>query len=496
MLKPATRMLKPAPTTLGWSVLEAASSEAKQIYFSLQNDIPDQLALARSHFYLTRQLEAASKFHSDIPRDLEILPLWIEDQTRQVGLQYAQYLQGRKAGGARHYFTSKSHALYFLKSVAPTKLVDGAWLYGFLAHWRDPCFSTLIRIYLEELGEGRPEKNHVLIFKKLLAAHGCNPWERLRDAHYVQGAIQLSLAHHAPHFLPEAIGFNLGYEQLPLHLLISAYELNELGIDPYYFTLHITVDNAASGHAKKALQGLVETLPLLDRKTFFQRVATGYKLNLLGISTNAIIDDFDLREELLAIFAAKGVIGTKMHSDYCRIAGKSVNQWLSDPTQLPAFLESLERGGWIKRHQDPERSRFWRLLEGEHAEMFGVFDAYERQVIYDWIAGDSALAAPREPTHRARRRKLKLHQLSQVLRPRQHDDELNLKVRNHPSRSGEDASEDDLDADLRLLEERLGVPLNNGNTMRHLTRLMSPTHHHTASGLMATRIFAALFDVA
>jgi hypothetical protein len=76
-----------------------------------------------------------------------------------------------------------------------------------------------------------------------------------------------------------------------------------------------------------------------------------------------------------------------MHSDYCRIAGKSINQRLSDPTQLPAFLESLEQGGWIKRHQNPERSRFWRLLEGEHAEMFGVFHAYERQVSMTGLPG-------------------------------------------------------------------------------------------------------------
>jgi hypothetical protein len=52
------------------------------------------------------------------------------------------------------------------------------------------------------------------------------------------------------------IGYNLGYEQLPLHLLITSYELNELGIDPYYFTLHVTVDNAGSGHAHKAVQAL------------------------------------------------------------------------------------------------------------------------------------------------------------------------------------------------------------------------------------------------
>ena len=66
---------------------------------------------------------------------------------------------------------------------------------------------------------------------------------------------RLALA--ATEYLPEVIGYNLGYEQLPLHLLISSYELSELGIDPYYFTLHVTIDNASTGHAQKAVQAVL-----------------------------------------------------------------------------------------------------------------------------------------------------------------------------------------------------------------------------------------------
>ena len=146
-------------------------------------------------------------------------------------------------------FRNRSHALHFIKSVAPTKLVDGAWLYGLLPRWTDARLAPLIRIYLEELGDGRAEQHHVLLYRKLLSAHGADRWHELGDEHHVQGAIQLSLAHHAAELLPEVIGFNLGYEQLPLHLPITAYELNELGVDPYYFSLHVTIDNASTGHA-------------------------------------------------------------------------------------------------------------------------------------------------------------------------------------------------------------------------------------------------------
>jgi hypothetical protein len=83
--------------------------------------------------------------------------------------------------------------------------------------------------------------------------------------------------YHADQFLPEVIGFNLGYEQLPLHLLITAYELKELGIDPYYFTLHITVDNADSGHGRKAVEAVFDCdAPVGDSGDFYRRVRSGY----------------------------------------------------------------------------------------------------------------------------------------------------------------------------------------------------------------------------
>lgn len=65
----------------------------------------------------------------------------------------------------------------FLRGVAPTKLVDGAWLYGLLPCWDDACFTALIQAYLEELGEGLLEKNHVLLYRKPLANQGCNDWQ-------------------------------------------------------------------------------------------------------------------------------------------------------------------------------------------------------------------------------------------------------------------------------------------------------------------------------
>jgi hypothetical protein len=361
----------------------------KQTYeqLLLSDDTEQQRALAQA--FLQVQLQRAADLPEAMPHELSALQDWVEQHCADVARQYADYLQTRKDGGPRQFFSNKAHALFFLQAVAPTKLVDGAWLYGLLRHWRDPRFEGLICTYLEELGDGNPAQNHVVIYRKLLAEHGLQDSGVIADEHYLQGAIQLALGECSEGFLPEVIGYNLGYEQLPLHLLISAYELSELGIDPYYFTLHVTIDNASTGHAHKAVQAVLELLPLEgDREDFLRRVALGYRLNDLGQGSRAIIESFDLDAELLSMLERKRPFGQHMHSDYCRFEGQTVNQWLASPEQLPGFLDALQKKGWIKRHQDPQDSRFWQLIDGDGAAMFGVFSPYEKQLLHDWIAGD------------------------------------------------------------------------------------------------------------
>lgn len=351
----------------------------------LREDNPHALARA----FLTEQLKCAAELPEELPEDPSTWYAWVAAHCADVARQYADYLQQRKAGGPRQFFSSKAHALYFLQAVAPTKRVDGAWLYGLLQHWRDPRFSGLLCTYLEELGEGNPAQNHVVIYRKLLAEHDLENASPLDDERYLQGALQLALGICGDEFLPEVIGYNLGYEQLPLHLLISSYELSELGIDPYYFTLHVTIDNASTGHAQKAVQAVLDLLPLeADRADFLRRVSLGYRLNDLGLGSRAIIEGFDLHSELLAMLERKCPFAQHMHSDYCRFEGKTVNQWLAEPQNLPGFLQALQDKGWIKRHEDPRNSRFWQLIDGDGAAMFGVFSAYEKQLVHDWIAGD------------------------------------------------------------------------------------------------------------
>ena len=452
------------------------------LYRQLADTNPSVRVRAAATDFLHAELAQVRDQACEIPEAPQDLGLWMAASFQTVHSQYGQYLERRKAGAPRRFFSNRAHALYFLRCVAPTKLVDGAWLYGLLAHWRNPRFSDLVRTYLEELGEGASDKNHVLVYRRLLARYGLDPLDDLPDGLYRQGLIQLAFGCDPENFLPEIIGFNLAYEQLPLHLLITAYELNELGLDPYYFTLHVTVDNSDTGHARRACQAVLDTLPRLDDGgAFWRRVRAGSKLACAGVGTSDVIRQFDIEAELLRILARKSGAGKGAHSDYCRVAGRSINEWLSTSDKMPALLRALQQAGWIRRGEPPANSRFWKLLQGERAEMFGVFSGYELQVIHDWIRGPAS--ADGQPYANgetgARSGAVRSFRVAELL--------ARSDARPVAADALDDRASDLLDSDLALLERQLNEPGGSADTL--LLQLMSPAQHWTPAGLYATRLF-------
>jgi hypothetical protein len=442
------------------------TTPARDLYNALMYQ-PDGATLDVARQYLSERLEEAAHVPGGLPERVDALEQWVADNASHVAEQYALYLKGRHEGAPRRFFSNLSHALFFLRAVAPTKLVDGAWLYGTLSHWADGRYHGLIRTYLEELGDGEPAQNHVVLYRKLIADLECEPQGDLEDSYYVQGAIQLALGALGKDLLPEIIGFNLGYEQLPLHLLITSFELNELGIDPYYFTLHVTIDNASTGHAQKAAQSLRELLPVTGREQFMQRVRAGYQLNELGSGTASTIAAFDLEEELVAMFERKQAFAQHMHSDYCKIEGRTVNQWLAEPGGIRPFLAALERKGWIKRKADPADSRFWQLIDGPGAAMFGVFSGYEKQLLADWIADGYVPEAGQR---------------------RGSDNPFRLRFRQHPlatslAQAGGPTTEERAEVQAALAQAG-PVP-----RLERLLPFLAPQHHATPVGLYATRLF-------
>jgi hypothetical protein len=436
--------------------------------------------------FLREQLEQASCLPCDMPTEPDALLAWTRAEALATSSRYQAYLAERRAGAPRRFFASRAQALWFLQAVAPTKLVDGAWLASVVSHWDDDRFRPLIQTYVEELGDGVQALNHVAVYQRLLDASGCGERDDLPDHYYTQGAIQLALAAHGNAFLPEVIGFNLGYEQLPLHLLITAHELDELGIDPWYFTLHVTIDNAATGHAEKAVRALHALFPQTgNAQEFFQRVRNGYRLNALGAGSEGIIRAFDLEREFLGALERKARLGAFMHADHCRIGGKSVTQWLGQAGGMREFLGALEKAGWIVHGRAPEESRFWNLLHGPNAPMFGVFSAYEQQLLREWIVGPAAVQDDAPRSFRAR----------QLLRSRLSGSAPRQESRPRPilrDRFSQKRGIDAAGSELRELENRLHACRDQSACMALLLPLLRPGKHHSAPGLMATRIYRQL----
>ncbi|MDN5514376.1 MAG: iron-containing redox enzyme family protein [Pseudomonas sp.] len=444
--------------------LTPASGPLQSLYKQLMDEPEPGHPQARE--FLLECLQEVAELPCELPQSPYELADWSTRQQQRVTQDYADYLNGRHAGEGRRYFPRKADALHFLRAVAPTKLVDGAWLYGVLPHWRDYRVYPLVRTYLDELGDGVASQNHALLYRRLLASEGCEDILELDDGLYRQGAIQLALGLLAEEFLPEVIGYNLGHEQLPLDMLISAYELKELDIDTYYFQLHMNIDSGSGGHAAKAVQSVLTNLPRTgDAQAFYQRVMRGYMLNRLGMGSTAVIDSFDLHQQVLQMLEQKRTVASQMHSDYFRIAGRTVNQWLCSSDSVESFLQALQHNDWIRRDTDPACSRFWRLIQGPGAAMFGMFSPYERQLLHDWIAGSwqpEVRAKPFRPRRRYRAA-------------------LSLAGAAQPGETGRDLIEELQNLDAYRREFRL-------------IALQAPGQHWSNTGLAATRAFAALIQ--
>lgn len=459
---------------------------SRDMYFSLLAPSGFSKGRADSAGFLAAHLKDTSQHFTNVPGHPDQLETWLIEHNEAVGRQFQEYLAARKSGEPRWYFSSKAHALYFLRAVAPTKMVDGAWLYGLTRHWHDSRFASLLKIYLEELGNGVESQNHVALYRKLLKANECDDWKTLDDKFFTQGAVQLALAANTETHLPEVIGFNLGYEQLPLHLLITAYELQELNIDPYYFTLHTTIDNADSGHARAAIDAVHEAMPTFgSTRHYMERVMAGVKLNDAGLGTLDLINHFDLLGEVVRVLQNKATLGQYMHSNRCVIEGKTINEWLADPDQVAKLLYVMQKTGWIKRHQDPEQSPFWRAIDAEKAPMFGVFTTYERQVIYDWIAGDVLESLP------------KLARLGAPWRRLEQAPVAESQGNVYDLRSGRRLAEATL-ADNDFNQDQLSLDRYlqglGSKRMDFLIDWLSPAKHHTSLGLCATRYFKSYID--
>ncbi|KAF1831509.1 hypothetical protein BDW02DRAFT_571969 [Decorospora gaudefroyi] len=337
--------------------------------------------------------------------------------------RWEEYLARRKAGESREMFSDKEEAKWWLKQAAPVKYVDGAWL-GHINKVSTPFKYRQVtknawQVMSEELGDGDLAKNHVHVYRDLMnyidaglpAADSedfIHPRHELTEARCWKAAMaQLTISLFPHDFLPEALGFNMAYESLPLHLLKTVKELRELRLNPYYFELHISIDNADSGHAAMAAAAVANYIDIIEQTegkqaahVAWKRVQAGYILAeglpttpespSLKIPAQESFPRTDTEAALIDIFAAKSFVAHKIHcNSRLKIGRRSLVDWL-EPSAFQAvqwqkeFLEDLaDCKPWVIKGSS-EKSRLVKELLWE-GKMFGSFTEKEVEVVKMWI---------------------------------------------------------------------------------------------------------------
>jgi len=184
-------------------------------------------------------------------------------------------------------------------------------------------------------------------------------------------------------------------------------ELREVRLNPYYFELHISIDNSDSGHAAMAMSAVADYIELTEREEgaevahiAWRRVQAGYIL-AEGLPTTpespslkkqlkASFPRNDTEAGLLKIFAAKAFVAHKIHcNSRLKIGRRSLVDWLEPKAFANKgwqrdFLHDLGNcKPWVVKG-DSEKSRLVRELSWE-GKMFGSFTQTEVEVVKAWI---------------------------------------------------------------------------------------------------------------
>ncbi|CAG8957264.1 hypothetical protein HYFRA_00010686 [Hymenoscyphus fraxineus] len=196
--------------------------------------------------------------------------------------------------------------------------------------------------------------------------------------------------------------------------LKAGKELREVGIDPYYFILHISIDNADSGHTAIAIDVACEYMNCILKvegeeaaQKAWKRIQAGYMLSM-GLpgtvvcpsrrsmdESRVILSPIEM--EVIRIFKAKAQVVHGIHcSSKIKIGSRTITEWL-EPTALESkrwqleLLNSLSCAKYWIRRGDSSKSRFIHELQW-NGRMFGSFTQDEYDILRKWIDGLSEIS--------------------------------------------------------------------------------------------------------
>ncbi|THY21600.1 hypothetical protein D6D01_06601 [Aureobasidium pullulans] len=339
----------------------------------------------------------------DIPTfDAEALASFIRARDDAIGHRWEEYVQRRHSGAQRELFADKEAAIEWLRQRAPVKYVDGAWL-GHIHKISTPFHLRSVaknawQILSEELGDGDLEKNHAHVYRQLMNDIGAN----LPDAESIEfiskdlglnskpiweaALAQVIISLFPNNFLPEILGFNLHFELLTWDTMRAIKELRELGLNDYYFRLHISIDNADSGHTAMALKIVLDYMDTIKETEGEERAAEAWRRIQSGFLMSEMFDRPEAKKSTL--YRSTGSKLTPIKSEVVRIfkSKAAVSQRLhcASRSNLP----------WIQAG-DSKSSRFIQQISWK-GQMFGAFTHVEVELLERWIN----LLTPQKPSDR------------------------------------------------------------------------------------------------
>lgn len=277
--------------------------DLRQLYHQLVNLDPSSDAHEASRSHLLTLLGRAER---PAHRDLRRLGLWpwhpgentAPSPLRRWTLSHVAK-QAARATEATAFpkLLGKRDVVWLLTQLAPTAFVDGAWLAGMASvttQHLGPA-RALLTIYRDELGAGDVYQHHGNLMRRTLSAHGvtlpaCDSPEfrdsaALETSAFSLACLWLTASRHSASHLPELLGINLATEiaGLGVDYFRAAQLLQHHGIDPYFFTLHNSIDNADVGHTALSVAAIDDYLLDLQNRAgndvaqaASQRVWNGY----------------------------------------------------------------------------------------------------------------------------------------------------------------------------------------------------------------------------
>lgn len=232
---------------------------------------PESVALART--YLTARLSEVERA-GQVPHLVQkgLWPWSIKRLQHWVNARLQEQVLAAEPPDTTlpEQYLNRDEVIWLLLQLAPAALIDGAWLQGTLrpAVQTSRAASLLLRIYRDELGSGLCHQHHGNLMRKVLAEQGITlppadsaafvTLPQLLPASFSTPVLWLAYALHSRDFFPELLGLNLAIEMAGVGTMYSRASalLRSHQIDPYFFVLHNTIDNGATGHTAWSVEAI------------------------------------------------------------------------------------------------------------------------------------------------------------------------------------------------------------------------------------------------